>query len=623
MGDCLIEVRHNGAELEVAVTGPEQDALKERFARPIPDLPADQLDQLRLGDPDSAVVDQITRKVGEWLLKPDPAGLKLDLDLGKILRLDKADGPPTRVVFSLLEVDQPEVLARLTDVPLELLVPGKGGDPFVISRRVASLVHLLRKTGSTVMPREASAWPLRVLIVRSDPQNLGGGVPKALPLRQHILDQRPELAAHVVVDLLTSEDEAAGIALGRPTRAAIFDQLLKPYHILVYLGHGDVRQPDPESLPIGELLLESEDGSVADAVDAKKLSGLLQKTPAPSVPVVLLVGCLTATELRPGMTLERLEPRIPRWMRGNQGVAQALVNGQSGVQLVVGMRYRIENKEALFFLKAFFTSLLCGTLDRGRLDHAAIGEIEAAVQSARHGLHFLSEKIGWAAPVVYRSDRSELAFRFLSSPPVGVVPTQQQAIRASAWEALAAMPGAMRPPANPSALHAAVMKMLQDAEDELVARVKQTAALLMPQRQEVSLDLGATAAGTLAVRVPVESHGPVAVQTLRATVAVSSSSGGGAAGAATSITAVHPAPALGAAGFQLAVIGAPGADTLGLRIDSDAGGIRPLPAGTLFDVELAVPAAPQSCHTITLVDVSAMPPQAVVGVANAVIVPPP
>jgi hypothetical protein len=107
------------------------------------------------------------------------------------------------------------------------------------------------------------------------------------------------------------------------------------YHILVFLGHGDIRETPGTAVPVGQLQLETADRK-HDSYEARRLSALLHEYP---VPVVMLIGCLTAADLTPEM-LEAVESEFPRWLRGSQGVAQALINGTSGVQCAVGMRYR-------------------------------------------------------------------------------------------------------------------------------------------------------------------------------------------------------------------------------------------------------------------------------------------
>jgi len=140
------------------------------------------------------------------------------------------------------------------------------------------------------------------------------------------------------------------------------------------MGHGDVFQVYQGLPPVNVLQLESDDGSVHITVPSDQLAIQLHERP---VPVVLLIGCLTAADIPPDMK-EGVASLIPQWMRGVQGLAQALVNSESGVQLAVVRVYMLETTDATRFLNAFFKESIGNSA----------GNVEAAVHAARLELRF-------------------------------------------------------------------------------------------------------------------------------------------------------------------------------------------------------------------------------------------
>jgi hypothetical protein len=391
-------------------------------------------------------VEELSRTISAWLFDPDIRPLVRNWLTEKDLQL----------VFS---VDQ-ALQAQLGEVPIELL-QADAPHHLVVDSHVKSIVHLLPKVG---VPPDATIgldWPFRVLIVRSNPSDISNGrVPAAEPFRQKIL----AIAAnrfgpgHVDVDLLSSEAGAATIGL--PTFQRFRESLdISDYDVLVFLGHGDIEQVHPDMPPISLLHFER-DGRLHDPINSRQLAAVLHRR---RVPVVVLAGCLTAAA--PG------DPELdglPIWMRGNQGMAQALVNSESGVAFAVGMRCRVEAEDALTFVDKFFTSLL----------QTNRGDVERAVYEGRYELSVLKPfTASWAAPMAFTSLRPEPLLPYMIKDPIFRQSENMKMdlkTRATViWPLLAEQKLAMRSPAL-----AAVAKANRDS---LAAGVLQTGAMLLPE----------------------------------------------------------------------------------------------------------------------------------------------
>jgi hypothetical protein len=396
--DFVVEILPAGGKnLRVRLSASYPPLKREALALPrqLIELESNDIETLRGGNAPEGLVTKVSEQLSQWLLSGDlNAFLKVALMPGH---------EPVRLV---LEVDE-DLLPALADLPVELLY--FDAYPFAISNRVNAIVHLLPQA-STAQPSLAALHsPLRVLIVRSSPKDLKVYVPAAEPLREHIkgLVNDPKL---VRVDVLSSE--TAGAA---PVTWEAFRKLLEhtSYDILVYLGHGDLLDKEAEDRPaIGILKFEHADGVHHEPVRSDQLRVYLNNHP---VPVVLLTGCLTAAEMDAISDVQlknKIVAMFPRWMRGIQGVAQALVGGESGVQVAVGMRYKLETTDAVTFLEAFFESLL--TIDPNN-PGAKPGDVEAAVRAGRAKL-FAERPLppSWSAPVIFRTLGVEPTFGFLS-----------------------------------------------------------------------------------------------------------------------------------------------------------------------------------------------------------------
>ncbi len=590
--DCRITIERVGArQLRLSVAAPPLGPAPRPFTRKVPDLSPETVALLRWGTPPVDVVDEVATRVSEWLQKPD-------LDLPVVLGFADGGDERWRIVFHVPgEPDGPGGRRfDLIDVPIELIC-ATGDTPLVLHRRVSSIVHLLDKVGHP--PTATSAWPLRVLLVRANPPDLGGGVPEAGPIRTDIMALQPDWAAQslVQVDVLSGEKPDLPGLQGPPTIAGLMDQLARArYDILVFLGHGDIDQPRPDLPPVSSLRLESQDGTRSDPIGARDLAQLLHDHP---VPVVLLVGCLTAANFP-----AELQPEVERWVRGAQGVAQALLNSQSGVQCAIGTRCRIEARDAELFLHHFFLHLL----KQPAVGESAIGNVEAAVREARKRLRFQSpQSLSWAAPVIFSALPAEPVFRFLNSPPtcpVAAVAPQQDA-RVVIWDVLSATNWGLRT-ASGADLAARMHAGLQRIEDELLQQVlAQHAAAVRPTRLEVP-------PGTLAGTLQVELRGTLAARELRGVLVAGDGD--------IAIREVEATPALLAAGFE-AFRGRGGTEVpFFIR---RGGGAAPLPEGPLLDVTVSLGPAIQAVYPVAARDLAVDPNASVCPGRNAVIVPPP
>lgn len=593
--DCVIEFGPSGDHVSLRVSGPELlGPGGKKYVRPAPNLPAAMLDDLRRGQPSEQTVDEASGKISEWLFNPD-----FDLDL--VLGLAAAVKEPWRLVFRMNGLDDLQIRSKLVDMPLEMIVQQGGNTPYALHQKIGAIVHTLEKVGNAPTSLTADTYPLRVLIVRSNPKDLGGEVPPAAPVRDKILELRPDLVPRFLqVDIL-SREAAAGVA-GPPTREQLLQQLKSRYDLLIYLGHGDILEGHADVAPVGVLQLEgADDDSIHDALPANKFGVYLQNHP---VPVVLLVGCLTAAHPTPQQQAY-LATALPRWMQGSQGVAQALINSQSGVQVVVGMRFKIERDDALNFLNAFFKSLLDEAAD------SRAGDVEEAVRRGREALHLLSaQAASWCAPTIFRAPGDEPTFPFLKQPPECPIQEAEQDARAELWPMLAVVNWKLRAGGNPIAgrLHG-YLKLLEMA---LVQKVtNQNSALIMPAQLEARPE-------DKNVVVPFALCGAINLHSLEGTINVRG-------GEITLQPGLQPAIELTAQGFQLEVVvpaGLPQPTQLRFRIVR-AVGSAPLAAGPLFSATANIPDAVAAVYTIGVDELKSDPPRSLCPAKNAIVVPAP
>ncbi|MGH2543373.1 MAG: CHAT domain-containing protein, partial [Ardenticatenaceae bacterium] len=456
---------------------------------------------------------------------------------------------------------------------------------------------------------------LRILIVRSSPADYAP-VPEAAPVRDAILALRPDLVSAepdgpklVQVDLLSSED--APDVLAPPTKAKLYEQLesrhkrSENYDILLYLGHGDMYETQPGTVPIGQLILEDAEG-YSDPIDAHTLSTELQAHP---VPVVLLLGCLTAANVE-AARWQALQEEVPTWYRGSQAVAQALVKGITGVQFVVGMRYRIENDDAVAFIEAFFKSLLS---EEGADNE--IGNLELAVRNARLRLSFQGQQaVGWAAPVIYRTPGTEPTFPFLATPPNYQVEALKLSFRAILWDSLASTNWSQRQGAGIGQYQERRQK-LTEIEASIIQEVQPHAALLMPEYREADPAQLKAPPERLTIQAPVALHSDLqSIEMLEGILAEGSGLG--------EVLSLVPAPELIAAGFEFYPLRlADNRMKFLIRHPSHNGGT--LAAGPLFLTTVALGPDSGIVYSLNITDLKSDPIRSLVTLNNAIVVPVP
>lgn len=338
-----------------------------------PALEKNVTDQLRRGEATPGQIMWVTEQVSRWLLNQE---------LNQLLR-DSLDRQQTRHSLRLrLRIDR-TIRADFTDVPFELLgldVEGSSRDNLLLDPGMASIVHLV--PGDSVLPIRAA--PLRILIIHSNPEDLGGLVPSADEVCADIKTLLP--SDSVEIDLLSSKPGSDGPPTVEEVQKRLRDS--PDYHIMVYLGHADVVKR--EDMILNVLYLER--GNTFQELPAERLKAFC------NVPLVLLVGCLTGTESKP--LLKRIQRDLPNYMRGSQSAAQALVASRMGAEVAIGMRDRLEAKDAIIFLRTFFQSLL----------HDDPGNVELAVRAARDEL--ASHPYAWSAPMIFRKNGDEPTFDF-------------------------------------------------------------------------------------------------------------------------------------------------------------------------------------------------------------------
>jgi CHAT domain-containing protein len=426
----------------------------------IVDIDPSILGELR-GDEGKLKVESAIKLVSDWVLGTD---VRLALDT---LIANLPDDTQVRIIFSADK--RLRTIFDLTKVPVELIRPRGVDTPFAINPKVASILHLLDEVGVGHIPASALDWPLRVLIMRSNPKDLGSAVPEANPVRNNILGLGAKIGAGaVVVDVISSEP-----AVGRQATWEEFTKQLNenqdPYDIVIYLGHGSLKEEGGETIGC----LQFEDGEGHKDIPAYNIVVPFQNKP---VPVVLLVACQTADQELDEKFKNLHAAKMPQWIRGSQGVAQALINSlQSGTQLAVGMRYKLDTEDATRFLENFFDSLL----------RATPGNVEAAVHLARRALKTNSRfPAAFSAPVIFRRlrgpDLDEPLFAFIAKKKYVSTtcqgPEGDWKTREIMWDDLKELPWGQRTKDSTDQ----ALKFLKLIEDRLIQGAVEKAALILP-----------------------------------------------------------------------------------------------------------------------------------------------
>jgi hypothetical protein len=471
--------------------------------------------------------------------------------------------------------------------------------PLVLHPKLSAIVHLLPNIGEPTATELSGAWPLRVLIVRSNPADLGGYVPAAVPIRKELLKGQVGLAQtgktlkkngandRLSIDLLSREKGDS--VLGLPTPDQLQMALAgKAYDVLVYLGHGDIVPSYDGTPPVGKLQLEEEDGEDSVGVPAGEMASYLY---GHAPPVVLLLGCVTAAALPP-----RIQDHLANFVRGSEGVAQALVESESGLQVAIGMRYRIDGQDATLFLKMFFGALL----------NTKPGNVELAVRAAREKLHFKNVVTSnYSAPVVFSTLRKEPLFPYMSAPPAapcGALLDKLNDVRTIFWPRLVSQQLSSGSGVD---FRTTVYQMLSAAEDSaLQPSIDAGSAIVMRVVREAAPDTDVD------VDVNLHTASEISLDSFDCDVVVN--------GEAVRIQGVTAGEVLQSRGFQLLSAAAEGG-RVSLSIKRKTPGAK-LPAGTLFRVRLHVGPSSQVVHRVTIVALASQP-QLICAAGNGVLVP--
>lgn len=589
--DVLIEITRLGSQLNMVARGeglPQQGT--DLGPRDPIDLNEAQLDALRRGSLTEAEVDEVVEKVSQWLF-----GDGLGFALPPILT--HAGVGEIRLVFSVS--DQARDL--LPDVPLELAVMQGGASPLIINPKVEAFVRLLPRTGLPQTTSLSQNWPLRILLVRSNPIDLGGAVPQAIPVRDAILESgarlwqklrpgQPMLTNPVQVDVISSEVGIDKVASWDALRERLAEA---DYHILVYLGHGDPLPGFGGVSSGGALFFEdpgTATGPMSESVSTRQLTPALLDHP---VPLVILAGCLTAAEV-PAQKQDFVTKNTPQWIRGNQGVAQALVSSESSVQCAVGMQYQIDDKAAKRFLAFFFRSLI----------EEKPGNVQAAVRRARAELHAKAPHPPyWSAPVLFSTLPPEPLFAYMATPPVvpqdpNEVARQKlmQEFRSGLWSRSSLLP-------DPKAREL-ILTPLDDVETQLRTSQLMQGPVIMPGRAAAQPDTTTT--------VPVVLYGNLDVHMLKGRITI------GGEGAA--VTKIELADGLKQAGYRL-LSSAEGQSQV-FELERAQANNQPLTDNTtLFTVEVQLGPILPLVYPVGVEVLEVKPEHAIVVGNNAIVVP--
>jgi CHAT domain-containing protein len=576
-------IRQDATKIRFIVDARKPFLTSETFDRSDLKLEPKEMAELESGEPRVETVAKVVLQISQWFAREENDTFRL-----KVREALSYDGP-VRFIFRLHE----ELAQQFRTIPLELC--NFEDQPLAFKPNVRSIIHLLPYQPNAPSSI-AQAYPFRVLVVRANPRASGGAVPRAAELRQSILQIGTELAPGAVeVDLL-SRDEEGAIAL--PTFENFRQCVLgKKYHVMLFLGHGELRSE-------GSILkFEQEGGDRAKDVWPFNLRDVLSKNP---VPVVLLAGCLTAAvgPAKPD------EPEwLGNWLRGNQGMAQALLSTETGVQLAVGMRYKLEDRHAKILIHSFFRSLLLTNK----------GNVEAAVKSAREALNEKPGATAWSAPAIYRnrnkrdaSMAEEPLFEFLLRPPgdtIDPVDLVLQGQRASTWRHLSQWTGLQRSPL----MLEFPRKFLLEWEQSLIQRATERKSVVLisrPKPPAGALDVLETLPSAT-VEVPLYWSGSAAVKLLRFEAAID--------GPAVSENKIKMSDNLKDLGYSWREVKED--DKIYFEIYQRAGvASQPLPAGTIATMHFKLGAETGVVYAITLSAISD-PNLPICPIPNAIVVP--
>lgn len=381
-----------------------------------------QLEELRLGNLQSAIIEEIKNKLREWTATS--LSLALEREINNLSRSDPNEVLP--VVFSYNSDLPNEIAENLADLPWELLAPNSARPSLAIDSRVAVSYYPGHISKAGVRAGNGSN-KLRVLLVRSSPIGMEE-VPKAALLYEELDQLAKNSQIPMEINVLSSEEGNPPGVIGRPTQKQLEEHANQNYDILLYLGHGD-RDAQFRKPPAFGLVLENSRGGPSHVFS----DTLAQIIGDAKIPIVILVSCWSAsTSGILSADGSNKEYRLRR-MRANQGLAQALIassNTRPTIKITVGMRTHIDSVQAKTFIVSFFGSLI------GKKNY--VGHVQAAICAARRALHDPDQlTYGWVAPMLFTTLPSEPFLHFMQvSEEVNKVRTD----RFNAWIEVAERP---------------------------------------------------------------------------------------------------------------------------------------------------------------------------------------
>ena len=319
---------------------------------------------------DRDTTDELLRQFGRRLfdaLLADPIGSLYHTSLGL------AQGAGKRLRLRL-RIEPPEISA----LPWEYLYDPEAELPLAISPN-----HCLSRyvpINEPVRMLEV-APPLRVLVVISDPSNLGDyGMPtldagQEIQRIQKALQQR-ETAGQVKTDVLPH-------AIAADLREKL--RTFRP-HVIHFIGHGGFQDDQ------GMLVMEDDERKTRLVSDKQFREFFLG---ADDTKLVILNACQGATQSS-ARALSGLAPQIVR----------------RGLSAVVAMQYPIPDRVALSFAREFYRAL------------AEYYPVDAAVTEGRRAIYqdFGSDQPDWGTPVIFMRSPDGVLF----GPPAAPMPQAMQ-----------------------------------------------------------------------------------------------------------------------------------------------------------------------------------------------------
>ncbi|CAN5539608.1 hypothetical protein BH23CHL6_BH23CHL6_05940 [soil metagenome] len=370
----------------VSITGPDDRRADGLFRSPFsPTEIDDALAWMDLGTANDAPAKAQVREFGERLFR----SLFQGAVAGVFVASRNADSPP-RVRMT---VDDP-VAAR---IPWELLVDPSHGEALAFRSR---FVRGISTEGGA--RRLIVDPPLRVLVVDSAPRGLPR-LESQLEARG-IADALRSVVAQGRVELVTLEHATLSRMLDA-LREGSTDRPPRPFHVLHWIGHGDI-----DSSGGANVLLFEDDNGNPDPVDGARLANVVVGS---ELRLVLINACHSAAPTSSSVATPAAET--------TRAIAEVLLT--AGIPAVVGMRVAVLDETARRFAREFYAALADGRgVDDAVLDARVLvagrgsdasAEIGVPVAYLRSGsgrlLSTVSPLTWWQAPLVRFRRLSPLA----------------------------------------------------------------------------------------------------------------------------------------------------------------------------------------------------------------------